>query len=174
MMPGLGVYIDVACACMDHLSSQRHTAPQSSVATARHARLTSALAVTPPAAKAFPRSPTMVRMRSDAYRHVLTCFGPFLCVQPLSTCPLAPSLCVRGVCPLPRHMRPPCRMPALPLCQSDSCIASPHAMPAPTRHQPPPMQPAHPSPFKLGVVPSMATIDLFRSAKGDDNSGHLH
>ena len=29
-MPGLGVYIDVACACMDHLSSRQHTTPQPS------------------------------------------------------------------------------------------------------------------------------------------------
>ena len=94
---------------------------------------TSVLAVAPPATKAFPRSPTMVRMRSDAYRHVPTCFRPFPRVQPLSTCPLAPSLHVRGVCPLPRHTRPPRRMPALPLCQSDSRIAGPHAMLVPTR-----------------------------------------
>ena len=29
-MPGLGVYIDMACACTDHLSSRRHTTPRPS------------------------------------------------------------------------------------------------------------------------------------------------
>ena len=34
------------------------------------------------------------------------------------------TLHVRGVCPLPHHMQPPRCMPTLPLCQSDSRIAS--------------------------------------------------
>ena len=58
-MPGLGVYIDVACVCMDHLSSRWHATLWPSVATAQLSLAmlgsplpTSALAVAPPTAKA--------------------------------------------------------------------------------------------------------------------------
>ena len=128
----------MACACTDHLSSRQHAALWPSVAAAQLGSTTlgsplptSARAVTPPTTKAFPRSPTTVWMHSDAYQHISDLFRTSSPSLHALQCALALSLCVRGVCPLPHHMRLLHRMPALPLCQSDSRIASPHAMLAP-------------------------------------------